>query len=206
MEELWRKDCSLLAGTGRGILLSEFFDLDFIILKFLNQYFYSDLASLLLLIIASVYGGFILLFCFFFVNKQRSKLIQLILTLVIGCLLIVSMKYLIGRPRPYQLFPEVGRIVEGADPSFPSTHAFYSSLCFAFIPKQFRKFLFPLAIYLLILIPFGLIYTGVHYLSDVIVGVAIGLLMPRIISERFTNNLSSLFFKMYSLGEGDPCH
>jgi undecaprenyl-diphosphatase len=169
------------------------FDLDFIILNFFNQYFYSTLAYFLLLVIYSVYGFIVLLFCFFFLKKRKSKFLQLILTLFIGYLLIVSLKYLIGRPRPYQTYPEIKRIIEKTDPSFPSMHAFFSLLCFSFIPKDFRKFFYLLAIYLLIIIPFGLIYTGVHYLSDVVVGAAIGLLMPRIISEKFSSRLIKKF-------------
>lgn len=170
-----------------------FFNLDFEILKFLSQYYYSDLAYLFLLIIASVYGFMALLFYFFFIKKQRYKFIQLFLTLTIGYLLIISLKYLIDRSRPHQEHQEINRIMEKIDPSFPSTHAFFSLICFSFISKNFRKFIFPLALYLLILIPFGLVYTGVHYPSDVIVGAAIGWLIPKIIYEKISNKLVKKF-------------
>jgi membrane-associated phospholipid phosphatase len=130
-----------------------------------------------------------LLFYFFLTKKQKPKFVQFAITLMIGYLLIVSLKYFIGRPRPYQTYPEISRAIEKTDPSFPSTHAFFASLCFSFIPKKFRKFIYLLALYLLVLIPFGLIYTGVHYFSDIVVGAAIGLLMPKIFSENFSAKL-----------------
>jgi hypothetical protein len=37
--------------------------------------------------------------------------------------------------------------------------------------------------YLIILIPFSVMYAGVHYPSDVFFGAMIGLLLPRIVSE-----------------------
>jgi undecaprenyl-diphosphatase len=166
-----------------------FFNLDFAILKFFNQYFYSDAAYIMLLIISSVYLFIALLFFFFFVKKQKAKLVQLALALAIGYLLIVSLKYIVDRPRPYQSYPEIKTIIEKTDPSFPSTHAFFSLLCYSFIPKRFRKFVLLYAIYFLLLIPLGLVYTGVHYPSDVIVGAAIGLLIPRTISEKFSSRL-----------------
>lgn len=164
-------------------------DLDFAILKFLNQYFFPDLAYLFLFITNSIYVFFVLLLCYFFVKKQKTKAVQLVLTFIIGYLLVISLKYSIGRPRPYQTYPEINRTIEKADPSFPSSHTFLSLLCFSFVPKEFRKFIYLFFIYLEILIPFGLIYTGVHYFSDVIAGAFIGLLMPRIISEKFSAKL-----------------
>jgi undecaprenyl-diphosphatase len=164
-------------------------DLDFAILNFLNQYFFSDLAYLFLFITNSVYVFLVLFLCYFFVKKQRPKAVQLILAFIIGYLLILSLKYSIGRPRPHQTHPEINRIIEKADPSFPSSHAFFSLLCFSFVPKNFRKYIYLFFVYLAVLIPFGLMYIGVHYFSDVIAGAFIGLLMPRIISEKFSVKL-----------------
>ena len=166
------------------------FDLDFSILQFLNQNFNQDLGYMLLLIISSVYAFLIIFAFYFFFKRQKSKLIHLIVAFVVGELLIFSLKYAVNRPRPLQTYDELVGLVEKTDPSFPSAHTFMAFFCLYFVFKNFKKLIYPFAIYLGILIPFGLMYLSIHYFSDVAVGAALGLLVPMVIPEKFTNKLA----------------
>ncbi|MDI6798442.1 MAG: phosphatase PAP2 family protein [Candidatus Aenigmarchaeota archaeon] len=181
-------------------------NIDLTVVKLLNQQFLAPLNYLLIFVIYSVYGFLIFLVYFFFKTKKSNKLSHLFFTSVLGYVLVVSLKFLfartdlgllLGRPgnlRPYDVDPTINVIFKKTDPAFPSSHAFIAFLSFYFLPKKFRfKCLF--AAYLLFLIPLASMCTGVHYPSDVIAGAVLGIIIPRIISEkitsRFVNFLSS---------------
>jgi undecaprenyl-diphosphatase len=131
----------------------------------------------------------------YFKGGDKKILSRLILSALIGIILVNALKYSVGRPRPYETFPEINKILVRADPSFPSSHVFISFLCFSFLPKKFKLFRKLSIIYLLLLIPIGTMYTGVHYPSDVLAGAVIGLLIPRIISENLVDRLTKRIFK-----------
>jgi len=171
------------------------FDIDIIILKFFNQPFSPYLNFLFVFITYSVYGYLILLLYIYFKKNDKKRLFHIILSLIVGIILVNILKYSIGRPRPYVLYPEINKILTKADPSFPSAHVFISFLCFYFLPKKSTIFRKLSMLYLLLLIPVGSMYTGVHYPSDIIAGAIIGLLIPKIISEKMTNKLANKFFK-----------
>jgi len=117
------------------------------------------------------------------------------LSALIGIILVNVLKYSIDRPRPYETYPEINKILTRADASFPSSHVFISFLCFSFLPSKFKLFKKLSMIYLLLLIPIGCMYTGVHYPSDILVGAIIGLAIPKIISEEIITKLTKKFFK-----------
>jgi undecaprenyl-diphosphatase len=119
-------------------------------------------------------------------TKQFEKLSHFFLVMVLGYLFVLGIKYYIDRPRPYETHPELAKIFEKVDPSFPSAHTFLSFLALYFIPKKTPKLLkYCIAAYLVFLVPLSVMYAGVHYPSDVLFGAIIGLLVPKIISENF---------------------
>jgi len=140
------------------------------------------------LITYSVYFYFFFLVYFFIKKKNRKKLVQLFVTSIVGLAFVFLLKYLIARPRPYEAYPDIEAYLHKEDPSFPSAHAFVAFLIFPFLPKNFKLKLFS-SIFLLILLPFGLLYTGIHFPSDVLVGAVLGLLMPKLISEKLVGKL-----------------
>jgi len=93
---------------------------------------------------------------------------------------VLLLKYLVARPRPpITTFSEIG-------PSFPSAHATLSLvffLCIAYfferhISSRFWKTLFILLnIAIVALVSISRVYLGVHYVSDVIGGLVLGLLI-----------------------------
>jgi len=165
---------------------------DMYLLKFFNQPFSVSLNIFFIILIYSIYPILILLAFFFMRTKQFEKLSRLFLVVVFGYLFVLGIKYYVDRPRPYENHPELAKIFEKVDPSFPSAHTFLSFLVLYFIPKQLPKWTkYTFILYLTVLIPIGVLYAGVHYPSDVLFGAIIGLLFPKIVSE----NLAKKIFK-----------
>lgn len=113
-------------------------------------------------------------------NRRRRAALALALAYAGSELVVYFGKAGFGRPRP----PAVLSVVTELDPSFPSGHAnisvalyalgFYLLFRSARSPRLKRlwlalAFLFPL------LIGFGRLYLGAHYLSDVLAGWGVGL-------------------------------
>lgn len=172
------------------------YDLDLSILKFINQPFITSLNLIFIVVIYSAYAYLVFLLFYYYKTKQKDKFIHLLLVSAIGIIFVNLLKYTIKRPRPYDAHPEIKSILTKADPSFPSAHTAISFICFKFIPQNISNLFKYLSwIYLLILIPFGSMYVGVHYPSDVLGGAIIGLLMPRIITEKMAKKLTKRFFK-----------
>jgi len=172
-------------------------DLDLAVVRYVNAPFSPELAYLAIGIIYSVYAYLIILAYFFFRKRRSKRLFHLFVTAVIGYIFVASLKFIISRPRPYEAHQEIRTVFTKVDPSFPSSHAFIAYLSFCFIPKEVKGRLKHLLIlYLLVLIPLSLLYVGVHYPSDVIVGALIGLIIPRLISEKLSASLLQKVFKL----------
>lgn len=145
--------------------------------------------SFLLLTIAAV--------MFFWLCKKPYYLIQFFVTLGVGSLAVYIVKILIARPRP------VEALVLVSGHSFPSGHAtiatlFCSLLIFAYkdhIKNLFLRLLFVVVLSLCALsVAFSRVYLSVHYLSDVVVGILLGLLISSLSVFIFEN-----FFKKEEL-------
>lgn len=170
-------------------------DLDIVILRAINGQFSTSVAYFFIAIIYSVYFFLFFLIYYYFSKKQRSKLLHLVLSLFIGYMFVLFLKYSIDRPRPYDVYPNINIILTKADPSFPSAHTFIALLGFCFIPKELPKYIrYLLGFYLIFLIPFGLMYTGVHFPSDVLIGGILGLIFPKIISQKFSEKIFKRLF------------
>lgn len=103
------------------------------------------------------------------------------------------LKNLLGRTRPYEVITELKLLVKAADDfSFPSGHSGASfasavALCHA-LP---RKYSVPLVV-LAALIAFSRLYVGIHYPTDVLFGIADGIvlgLLARPVGDRLWEKL-----------------
>ena len=110
------------------------------------------------------------------IKKTRRIGITATMSLLINVLLVnVLIKPLVARVRPYEAFNNLSILVHReSDYSFPSGH---SAICFSVAMVIFmlmpKKYGIP-ALIIAFLIAFSRLYVGVHYPSDVIVGIIIG--------------------------------
>ena len=134
--------------------------------------FYTALgdAGLLFLAAAAV------LLCF---KKTRKAGFTALLAIAIGFICTnLILKNLVSRPRPWLMVEGLTAIVTEKDPnSFPSGH---TTAAFAFASALWRtapdKWMRWAALICAALMGLSRLYVGVHYPSDVLVGVAVGLL------------------------------
>lgn len=114
---------------------------------------------------------------FYFAWQKRSILIRYYLTGLFGAILLFEIiKELVGRARPDSMM-----VIETAK-SFPSGHATIATVLawfayFAFSSRMKEPYRLPFVLLCLvypILMSFTRVYLNVHYLSDVIAGMALG--------------------------------
>jgi undecaprenyl-diphosphatase len=126
-----------------------------------------------------IIGLGILLGIYFIYKRYWQELAMVVIGLAGSSLLFLSLSNLIGRTRP----PTQIWIIEKI-PGFPSGHAitvvvFYGLLAYLLAPKMlsaFWKIVVVLAALLIIgFIGFSRIFTGGHYLTDVLAGYAVGI-------------------------------
>ena len=87
-----------------------------------------------------------------------------------------ALKYGIGRPRPYELYPELLRPFSlERTPSFPSGHATSSmALAVALWLNYRRRWLTALSVGWSLCVCLSRVYEGVHYPTDVAAGIVLG--------------------------------
>lgn len=103
--------------------------------------------------------------------EKKPKLIPyLILTFIFTLALIYLLKYTILRPRP-----DIIPLIIKTTSSFPSAHAAIASSTFLLIKKL--KHTQILAFIPAVIITFSGFYNGVHYLSDILTGIFLGIII-----------------------------
>ena len=122
--------------------------------------------------------GVLFFISLFFIIKKRFRYDLILWTITIGGLgTAFVLKEIFHRDRP------LGGLVAEISSSFPSAHAVISVAFYAFVfyllarntKSNFSKYLLISALFLIpILLGFSRLYLGVHYLSDVLAGYAIG--------------------------------
>lgn len=134
--------------------------------------FYTALGNAGLLFLAAA----ALLLCF---KKTRKTGLTALLAIAIGFICTnLILKNLISRPRPWLMVEGLTAIVTENDPnSFPSGH---TTAAFAFASALWRtapdRWMRWAALACAVLMGLSRLYVGVHYPSDVLVGVLVGLL------------------------------
>lgn len=119
-------------------------------------------------------------------RKTRKAGLAVILSLILGYFIgNLTLKPMIARIRPYELSAYQLIISKPSDFSFPSGHALASFESAFAIYLNNKKF----GIYALILasvISFSRLYLYVHYPTDIIAGIVLGILIA-VVSNKLTN-------------------
>lgn len=124
---------------------------------------------------------------FLVINKKTRRvgimsMTALILTGILGEAVI---KPLVKRARPFIDHPSVNLIIKAPSSySFPSSHTALSFTVAAILLKEFKKYGMMFLV-LATLIAFSRVYLFVHYPSDVVVGVIMGLTCAWITNKAF---------------------
>lgn len=120
------------------------------------------------------------LLCF---RKYRRAGIMMLLTLAAGHLLgTVFLKEVIGRERPFYSRPDILLLIQEGGYSFPSGHTISSFAAAGALFFRHKKAGIP-AIFLAFLIGFSRMYLYVHFPTDVLAGMFLGILIAWAIYE-----------------------
>lgn len=109
-------------------------------------------------------------------RKTRKAGITAIVAIAIGALITnVTLKNLVARTRPYEVVQGLTLLIERQhDFSFPSGHTCASFAAALVYYRLLPRFWGIASIILAALIAFSRLYVGVHYPSDVLVGLLVG--------------------------------
>lgn len=111
------------------------------------------------------------------INKKTRKTGAMSLASICLCFLInnVILKNLVDRDRPYEVLDNLKILIERQpDSSFPSGHAANSLASAIVFYKMFKKKTGLSILIAGLAMALSRVYVGVHYLSDVLVGIGVG--------------------------------
>lgn len=108
-------------------------------------------------------------------RRARCCMLVLVLTIAIGDGLICgTLKRSIHRPRPFAQLPDVRQVAGyGSSGSMPSSHAANITAAAIVLAAFYRRSLYVMAP-VAVMVCFARVYSGVHFPSDVAVGVLLG--------------------------------
>ncbi|MDD1768422.1 MAG: phosphatase PAP2 family protein, partial [Methanomassiliicoccales archaeon] len=118
---------------------------------------------------------FVVIFVLWILGK-RTLATYLLIAVLIHVAIGGSVKYIIDRPRPFEVFPDAFALYSPADPSFPSGHTEGTFTATAVLGLRSKKLLIPLSL-LAVFVGFSRLYIGVHFPLDVISGAVFGVLI-----------------------------
>lgn len=117
---------------------------------------------------------------------KKKRIFPFWLSVIIGIVVSYGLKILVQRPRP-DLFP----LIIKTSASFPSTHATIAAIGGFFSWKLENQYVRWSGVVLSVLVGITGFYNSVHYVSDIITGVLIGLVVSWYVTKK--QYLSKLF-------------
>ena len=118
--------------------------------------------------------------------KKRKDVLYMWASMALAWLLSAAIKIAVSRPRPFNAgiaLPEA--LMEAKystwDLSFPSNHAVVAFAAIPFLPKKWRIPWIIISVFILL----ARIYFGLHYLSDIIAGAALGFIVAYFLKEKW---------------------
>ncbi len=144
-------------------------------------------------------GAFIwwITLCFPFLLRKVTRETGVYLTLALGVTFVtgeIIIKHIIGRMRPSSMLEDDELIIKRPkDYSFPSGHTASSFTAFTVTLIRCPLFIWLPVLFVAITIGFSRMYLRVHYLSDVVCGMALGIISGTLCTIIFQNQLSHFF-------------
>jgi undecaprenyl-diphosphatase len=112
-------------------------------------------------------------------KKDKGALaILLFVGLTVTYYIVSSVKGIVERPRPFTLIPDANLFAIEKSFSFPSNHAASAFMAATILSEFFGSWRAGL-FFVAGLIGYSRVYLGVHFLSDVVAGAVIGILIGR---------------------------
>ena len=170
--------------------------IDMAILEFINNNLQNSILDNLMTIITSLGNNgmiWIVISLILIVSKKYRRvgvlcILALTLSTVIGEGIL---KNLVQRPRPFYEFTDINLLIEKPmSYSFPSGHTGSSFAVAGVIGMLIKKYRIPVFIFAG-LIAFSRLYLFVHYPSDILGGIILGLTCSFIVTYKFINNKKS---------------
>jgi len=126
-----------------------------------------------------------------FSRKGLKNMFQVALVLFLAALITYSVKSLVNRTRPFNEYHAIEKLGKGGGASFPSGHtleAFVIATTMALLYRK-KKVQVP-AFCWAVLVAYSRLALGVHYPSDVLGGMLIGILLAIVMDYGFRKWLS----------------
>lgn len=122
-------------------------------------------------------------------RRSRAMAVHLATAILGGEVILQVLKWVIQRPRPAMILP----LVSASGYSFPSGHSLVAAatyttaailICHELRLPAHRILVSAAAVLTIALVAFSRVYLGVHYASDVIAGILLGMAWASILAQR----------------------
>lgn len=174
-------------------------DIDFAILDFIRDNLTTGVGDIIMPMISALGNGGIIWIVFtvimLCIKKYRKAGIVMAIALIIDLLLCNAfLKPLVARPRPFDVRPWIELIIPPpSDYSFPSGH---TAASFAVTAALFfvKNKMWRVSCVMAALIAFTRLYLYVHYPTDILGGIAVGIMsgfFAALIKNKFEENILS---------------
>ncbi len=127
--------------------------------------FTADTLFMVLMVAALYLGGY------------RKEALVVAVVFVVTNAVTLGLKYLIARPRPSDL-----GITPESEPSFPSGHT-SNAFSFATALSYYHRKAAPLLFAWALLVAFSRVFLGLHYITDLLGGAAVGIIVSLVITR-----------------------
>ncbi len=151
------------------------------VLMFIREHFTCAFLDFLMPIITLLgeYGAFPIAVCITLLCLKKTRLagFEMAVAIIMGFVIVnLTLKPLVARVRPYDAIEGIKLLIEAqSDYSFPSGHTLIAFECAGVISRNYTSFA-PYVFVMASLVAFSRLYLFVHYPTDVLASVILGLL------------------------------
>jgi membrane-associated phospholipid phosphatase len=108
-------------------------------------------------------------------SLSRSRAIAITSSVVVAGILSTSLKYAVGKDRPYETYAVIDNVTSDFTPTFPSGHTTFAFALATSVSIDYPKWYVVLPSFVWAgAVGYSRMHLGVHYPSDVLIGAVIG--------------------------------